>query len=186
MDLISKELVINYSWLQEVATFILFLERNIKVRERLWFIHKEFLVGVWWKLRSPNSWSNGLTTKPSLLTSCTFTLQVDMGSIVTVWLHSCSFSVSLTRGRLHRCQDFGVLALLSLFWGTDGRRQIKAEFMIQRFWELWFMTCHCYLLSAVRASVLWSSAHFHFACLWFCISEETCYLWKATMAPGFP
>lgn len=46
MNLISKELVINYSCLQEVAIFNFFLEKNIKVKERLWFIHKEFLVGL--------------------------------------------------------------------------------------------------------------------------------------------
>lgn len=158
MNLISKELVINYSCLQEVAIFNFFLEKNIKVKERLWFIHKEFLVGLWWKLRSPDSWSNGLTTKSSPLTSCTFTLRVDVGGIVTVWTHLFSFFFVFDYGQAARYQVFGV------FWSTDGQRQIQADFMIQRFWELWFMTCCCYLQNAVRANGLWSSAHFHFEC----------------------
>lgn len=44
-----------------------------------------------------------------------------------------------------------------------GKRQ--SCFMIQRFGEVCFMSCCCYLQNAVRARVLWCSAHFHYECL---------------------
>lgn len=162
----------------------------MKVKERLWFIHKEFLVGLWWKLRSPNSWSNGLTTKPSLLTSCTTTLQVDVGVIVMVWTHSFSF---LSLWQWAGCTYARFLVCL-LSWACSeacvGKGKLKLTSWSRGFenYDLWlaiYDLC-CYLQDAVRASVLWSSAPFHFKCLWFRISEEIHYLWKTIMPPGFP
>lgn len=46
-----------------------------------------------------------------------------------------------------------------------GKRQIKITFMLQRFGEVCFITCYCYLQHAIRARVLWCSAYFHSECL---------------------
>lgn len=120
----------------------------MKVKERLWFIHKEFLVGLWWKLRSPNSWSNGLTTKPSLLTSCTSTLQVDVGVMVTVWTHSFSF---LSLWQWAGCAYARFLVCL-LSWACSeawvGKGKLKLTSWSRGFenYDLWLAVAICKML----------------------------------------
>lgn len=48
MNLVSKEMIINYSCLQEVAFFCVCVCVCVEKHQtqRLWFIHKEFLIGL--------------------------------------------------------------------------------------------------------------------------------------------
>lgn len=152
----------------------------------MWFIHKEFLVGLWWKLRSPNSWSNGLTTKTSLFTSCTSTLWVDVGDTVTI--EHTHFLLCLSDNRqAAQMPGFWCVCsaelLLRCGWAKDKLKLSSWSRALGKY-ALWLAVAICKVLLEPECSgVLPASA---LNVLWLCISEEMHCLWKANILPCFP
>lgn len=97
------------------------------------------------------------------------------------------FCVSLSRGRLHRCQVFGVSALLSLFWGMDGQKdKLKLSSWSRGLgkYALWLAVAICKMLLEPECSGVLPTSTLNV--LWLCISSEMHCLWKYYILPCFP